>query len=949
MSDVFSLLSKPLRKEIEKTGWKEATEIQKLAFPVILREENALLIAPTGTGKTEAACLPIFELFIRERSKGEFRGISILYITPLRALNRDIFRRLTEIGERLGIKVQVRHGDTEAAVRRMQALHPPNMLITTPETLQAILPGKRMQKHLTSIRWVIVDEIHELATDKRGAQLSIGLERLRNLTGIEFQRVGLSATIGSPELIARFLVGRNRRVKVIRAYEVKEWRVQVESPTATSEDEALARRVLISAGSVRRIRRLCDLVSEHESTLIFTNTREHAEALASRVNVLKPSLRIGVHHGSLSRDIRVDTERAFREGGLKGVVCTSSLELGIDVGSIDFVVQYMSPRQVTKLVQRVGRSGHAIGAKPSGQILAAWPDDLMEAAVIAKFALEEKLESPKIHENALDVLANQIVGIVLDHKRINITDAYNTMIRAMPYETLVKEDFLSVVKQLERERLIRVYGEEMRLGSLKAYRYYFTNLSMIPDVRQYTVLDFIRRRKIGILDQEFIGKNGRPGVDFIMHGQTWKILGLDEERDVVEVEPVEQTLGAIPSWEGEIIPVPFEVAQRVGELRESIAERLRASRDPLEPFNGYPIDAHAAHKAVATIKKHLDEGFPLPTHNRIVIECFENYSIIHACFGDLVNETLSRILGTILSARFGAIIGVQSDPYRIAVIAAHHMDPEVLKRELLELKPEEVSAVLLETLGDTLMFAWRLWHIAKRFGIVERAANFKSTQARMLVNVLRDTSLYRETLRELFVEKLDLENAQKIVQKIHDGEIGIEAVPYRTDYSPLALPLLDRIAPHDLLRPAVPVKAVVDIVKERLANENIRLVCVFCGKYDGVRTVRSLPDKVSCPMCKSTLVAVTYENDTDLRKIVQKKQRKQKLTGEEEKKWLTAWKSASTVQTYGKRAVVALAGRGVGPTTAIRILRRRRKTEDAFYMDIVRAERDYLRTRMFWD
>lgn len=314
-----------------------------------------------------------------------------------------------------------------------------------------------------------------------------------------------------------------------------------------------------------------------------------------------------------------------------------------------------------------------------------------------------------------------------------------------------------------------------------------------------------------------------------------------------------------------------------------------------------------------------------------------------------MNETLSRILGTILSARFGAIIGVQSDPYRIAVIAAHHMDSDVLKRELLELKPEEVSTILFETLGDTLMFAWRLWHVAKRFGVVDRAADFSSTRARMLVNALRDTPLYRETLRELFVEKLDLENTQKMVQKIHDGEIGIEAAPYRSEYSPLALPLLDKIAPHDLLRPAVPVKAVVDIVKERLANENVRLVCVFYGDYDGVRTVRSLSDKIGCPVCKSTLVAVTYENDVNLRKIVRKKLKKQKLTGEEEKKWLTAWKSASTVQTYGKRAVVALAGRGVGPTTAIRILRRRHKIEDAFYMDIVRAERDYIRTRMFWD
>ena len=949
MANTFALFSKLLRKEIQRAGWKEATEIQKLAFPVILRGENALLIAPTGTGKTEAACLPVFELFIRERSKSIPRGISILYVTPLRALNRDIFRRLIEIGRRLGIEVQVRHGDTATGVRRMQALKPPNMLITTPETLQAILPGKRMQKHLSSVRWVIVDEIHELATDKRGAQLSIGLERLREITSTEFQRIGLSATIGSPELIAHFLAGSRRKATVIKAYKSKEWKVVVESPTATAEDETLGKKFLISAGSVCRIRRLFDLVNEHKSTLIFTNTREHAEALASRIRVLKPSLRIGIHHGSLSRDARVETEKEFREGTLQGVVCTSSLELGIDVGSVDFVAQYLSPRQVAKLVQRVGRSGHAIGAKPSGCILAAWPDDVLEAAVIAKLALEEKLELPKIHENALDVLAHQIVGMVLDRRRIAISDAYDVVTRAWPYSTLQSEEFMNIVKQLEREGLIRLNGEATSPKQVKTYRYYFTNLSMIPDVRQYQVFDFIRRRKMGILDQEFVGKNGRPGAEFIMHGQTWRILNLDEEREVIEVEPVDQSLGAIPSWEGEIIPVPFEVAQTVGRLREKIAENLITKMDPLEPFKEYPVDPHAAYKVITTIKKHIEAGFKLPTHNQVVIECFENYAIIHACFGNLVNETLSRILGTVLGARWGTIIGVQADPYRIAVIAPHHLDPEILQRELLELKSEEVATILFETLGDTSLFMWHFWHVAKRFGIVERGADYKSSRARALVRILRDTPLYRETLRELITEKLDLETTQKVVKEIHDSAIKIEVTPYCVECSPLALPLLDKIAPHDLLRPAVPVKAVLEVIKERLDSETVRLVCVFCGNYDGVRVVRALPDRIRCPICKSTLLAVTYGDDVELRKIVCKKIRKHELTREEEQKWLTAWKSASLIQTYGKKAAITLSGRGVGPTTAVRILRRPHKTDEEFYMNIVRAEREYARTRMFWD
>ncbi len=949
MSDVFSLLSKSFREELDKAGFKKPTEIQELAFPVILNKENSLLIAPTGTGKTEAVVLPIFELLLRKRSEEQLKGISILYITPLRSLNRDIFRRLTQIGKNLDIDVQVRHGDTPANVRRMQAVNPPNMLITTPETLQAILPGKRMQRHLSSVRWVIVDEVHEVATDKRGAQLSLGLERLRDVVGLDFQRIGLSATVGSSEPIASFLAGRGGQIRVIKAFEPKEFEIWVESPPTTDDDERLAKNVLLSAGSVSRIRRLINLVEEHRSTLIFTNTREHAEALASRIRVLKPNLKIGIHHGSLSRDIRMETERAFREGELKAVVCTSSLELGIDVGAVDFVIQYLSPRQVTKLIQRVGRSGHLIGAKPSGCILTAWPDDILEGGVIARLALENALETLTVHQNAMDVLAHQIVGMILDKKRVSVSDAFRIVTGAGPYATLALEEFMSVVTQLQRVGLIRLDGDIIKLRLLKAYRYYFENLSMIPDVKQYTVFDFVRRLKIGILDQEFVGRNGKPGVEFIMHGQTWRIISVNEEKMSVDVEPVAQTLGAIPSWEGEIIPVPLEVAQRVGELRWRVAEKIVTSRDPLEALEGYPLDSFASAKVVDAVRRHMEKGFSLPTHNRIVVECFENYAIIHACFGNLVNETLSRVLGTVLSARLGAIIAVQSDPYRIAFIAPHRIDGVVLRKELLELRPEDVKVILSETLSDTSIFAWHFWHIAKRFGIVERNAEYKLLRARTLVDALRGTPVYQEALRELQMDKFDFDKTQRIIQEIRNGKIEVDIIPYGSEYSPFALPILDKIAPQDLLRPAVPTRAVVDVVKERLKTARVRLVCVFKADWEGVYSVKNVPDRIRCPKCNFTLIAAVYEGDTELRKIVDRKIKKQKLTGEEEKKWLTAWKNAGLVQTYGKEAVIVLSGRGIGPTTAARILRKPHKTEEAFYMDIVRAEREYARTRMFWD
>jgi ATP-dependent Lhr-like helicase len=242
VGDVFKGFSRPITAELKRLGLEVPTEIQNMAIPPILKGENTLLIAPTGMGKTEAALLPILELLLRLRGRDKsLRGISAIYITPLRSLNRDIFRRLVEIGEQLGIKIDIRHGDTPPKARKMQALSPPNILITTPETLQAILVGRKMRQHLQSARWVVVDEIHEMASDKRGVQLTLALERLTALTAREFQRIGLSATVGDPAAVGAFLVGKGRSVKILRSEFYRNLSVSVESPTPSKEDETYRR------------------------------------------------------------------------------------------------------------------------------------------------------------------------------------------------------------------------------------------------------------------------------------------------------------------------------------------------------------------------------------------------------------------------------------------------------------------------------------------------------------------------------------------------------------------------------------------------------------------------------------------------------------------------------------------------------------------------------------
>jgi ATP-dependent Lhr-like helicase len=934
---------------LESVGLEEPSDIQQIAIPPILEGRNVLVIAPTGTGKTLACVLPIFNMFIERRSAGETKGISILYVTPLRALNRDIVRRLTDIGKELDIKVQVRHGDTTTSARAAQARSPPEMLVTTPETLQAILPGKRMREHLKGVMWVVIDEIHELATDKRGIQLALALERLEHLTGRSFQRIGLSATVGEEEKVGQFLVGTNRSVTVAKSAELRQVQIGIQYVTPNSEDTKDADKFGLPPTTIARSKRIGEIISDKRSTLVFTNTREQAEAVGSQLRALKPELPIRVHHGSLSREIREEVEKAFHDGSLKGVICTSSLELGMDIGRVDYIVQYMSPRMSTRLIQRIGRSGHTLRGLAQGTIIGAWADDLLEAAVLAANAKASRIEKTIIHDNALDVLAHQIVGIALDLRRAKLSEIYEIIQHCYPYRNFTGEELHDFVKFLDSIRIIRLIDDVVSARFPRTFRYYYENLSVIPDVKRFDVFDFFRKRRIGTLDQGFVSRKCKGGTIFIIHGQTWKIINVNEEKLSVEVEPTAPTLDAIPSWEGEIIPVSYETAQEVGRLRAQIAsaidqpEELRKLREQLQ------LSEDALVKITETITAQMKHS-QLPSDRRIIIEKFENCIIIHACFGSTVNDTLAMILASLLSSKYGVNVATQTDPYRIALICPFKIEPETVALEILKFTPEDVEKILVESLQNSDLFAWRHWHVARRFGVIERKADYKSNRARMLVRAMKQSPVNTETQREVLLEKFDLLTTQETVAKILDREIAVDVVTEKTGMcSPFATPIVDKIIPHDLLRPVVPSKSLTEIVRERLLSETVRLVCIFNGDWDAIRVVDQLGQKIRCPKCGSTLIAATYPRNDQLLKVVKKKKRNSKLTPEEDHLWRQACFSASLVQTKGREAVVVLSGRGVGPTTATRILRKVHRTEEDLYLDILKAEREYARTRLFWD
>ncbi|MEA2032317.1 MAG: DEAD/DEAH box helicase, partial [Euryarchaeota archaeon] len=391
--NAFSLLNAEIQNVLEKTekfSARAPTEPQELGIPLILEGKDVLLIAPTGSGKTEAAVLPVFQKILEAKEKrrnSEEKGFYALYITPLRALNRDMLSRLEQWGVQLGITIEVRHGDTSTYARRRQALNPPDMLITTPETIQAMIPGKRLRENLKLLQYVIIDEVHELANSKRGTQLAVALERMAELAG-DFQRICLSATVGNPEEVAKFFAGCGReKMQVVNTDTVSTKAIEIEvlNPKKTKRDENKAKELGVDPEVIAHVRTIRAAVKKCKSSLIFVNTRRAAEMLASIINKFEPGL-IGVHHGSLSKEIRIDAEDKFKQGAIKGLICTSSMELGIDIGSIELVIQYTSPREVTRLVQRVGRASHFVQKISAGKVIALTPDDIAESLVIARRA-----------------------------------------------------------------------------------------------------------------------------------------------------------------------------------------------------------------------------------------------------------------------------------------------------------------------------------------------------------------------------------------------------------------------------------------------------------------------------------------------------------------------------------------------------------------------------------
>jgi len=621
--------------------------------------KNILVSAPTGATKTLTGFLSILNELVDSAEKGILEDkIYAIYISPLKALNNDISKNLKEpleeiekiAGKELGIRVSVRTGDTTASEKAKMLKKPPHILITTPESLAIVLSSQKFKDHLKSIEWMIIDEIHALAENKRGVHLSLSMERLQHLAPA-LCRVGLSATVAPLDEVAKFLVGPTRDCEIVDVQFIKEMDLQVMSPVQNliTADHGHLHTEMYSL--------IDKLIQEHKTTLIFTNTRAATERVVDHLKHKFPSKyteNIGAHHGSLSKELRHKIEDNLRQGKLKVVVCSTSLELGIDIGYIDLVICLGSPKSVARFLQRAGRAGHKLHSKVKGRIIVLDRDDLVECSVILKSAIEKKIDKLHIPTNALDVLAQQIDGMAIEQVWEE-KELYEVIKKSYCYKDLTKKEFNEILDYLagkfvdleDRYIFAKIWRNEGKVGKRGRLGrvIYMMNVGTIPDESFITVK--IGDQIIGKLDEGFLEKL-KPGDVFILGGSTYQFRfarGM-----VAQVRASVSRPPTVPRWFSDMLPLSFDLAMEIGRFRGLMNEKLnlrKSKKEILKFINDHLyVDQKAASSIYEYFKEQYDYVRKIPSDKKILVEYYsddkEKKVIFHTLFGRRVNDCLSR-------------------------------------------------------------------------------------------------------------------------------------------------------------------------------------------------------------------------------------------------------------------------------------------------------------------
>lgn len=819
----------PLVGEWFFSQFKEFSLPQLYGVLPIHERKNILISAPTGGTKTLTAFLSILNYLVSLAQRQELEDkIYCVYVSPLKALNNDVFvnleRPLTQIqaiAKKQKIKLQdirvaVRTGDTTVKEKAAMLHKVPHILITTPESLAILLSSRRFIEHLKAVEYCIVDEIHALACNKRGVHLSVSLERLHELSVIKPIRIGLSATIAPLDEVARFLVGyensKERDCLVANVQFLKKTDLKVLCPVPSLIDTTASK---MHSGLYSLLDKL---IQDHSTTLIFTNTRSATERVINHLKEMFPKRYledIGAHHSSLSKKLRFNIEQRLREGKLRVVVTSTSLELGIDIGYIDLVLLLGSPKSVARALQRQGRSGHRLHDTSKGRLIVLDRDDLVECAVLLKEAMEKKIDRVHIPQNCLDVLSQHIYGMAIQQKW-DIHKLLEVIKRSYCYHNLSKEDFMSVISYLAGEYALEardVYAKiwydpttkELGKRGKLARMIYMTNIGTIPEESYINVIAARppdrREEKIGAIDEAFLERL-RKGDVFVLGGQKYEFLytrGMNAYVNTSVYRPP-----TIPSWFSEMLPLSFDLALAIQHFRRLLddAFKSKAKESKIKEFIQNYL--YADSNSVDAIYDYFYEQYrysKIPHEKRFLIEHYrdmgKHYAVFHSLYGRRVNDALSRAIAYLVAKAGGRDIEIGISDNGFFLASSEKMQVE---KALKLLKPKNLQELLALAIEKTEVFKRRFRHCAARSLMILRSyKGRKKTAGKMQFKsgfilaaarkVSKDFPILKETRREVLEDLMDIVNACLVLEWIKQGKVKIEITHIELP-SPFALGLV---------------------------------------------------------------------------------------------------------------------------------------------------------------
>ncbi|AWR94516.1 DEAD/DEAH box helicase [Acidianus brierleyi] len=895
-------------KVLYSLGYTKLTPIQRIAIPKIISGKHTLIIAPTGSGKTEAAIIPLFYKIWNSRPE----KISLLYITPLKALNRDLELRLKNLGNALGITIGTRHGDTSERKRKEILKSPPDLLITTPESLQYLIINQKYRDLLSNLKWIIIDELQEMLDEKRGYELSVVISRLKKFNKNKIQMIGLSATIGNIELAKKYL--SDAEVEVAKVDLKKEYDIDLIIPDINDFPKK-AIELNLDPYVISRLEKLKQIIETYKPIIIFTNTRETAEFLASELQALY-NLKVATHHGSLSKDIRINIENNFKQGNLDAIIATSSLELGIDIGNINLVVQYMSPKEVTRLLQRIGRSGHSLNKVSKGIVIPSnYIYDIFECKSIIELSREGYLEQPYIELNALDVIAHEITGMVLEGVR-NKEDILDILKNSVYFRDLSKDELENVVQLLKSSRILKEKDNQL-LPSYRAWKYYY-GTNMIPDsIRSYSVINMANNLELGKLDEDFVAMIDEESI-FVLGGKLWKVVSIEDGK--IFVDRAELKRGILPSWFGESIPVEKEVSERVYSY---LIDAIKGKNYEFDEINDI-------------IQEYKKRGYPELSNNDILVEIINGELIVvHSPFGSKGNNTLGSILSFYLNKIKGIRTSFRNDPYNIVIASVLPISKKDIEETITyvnKLSQIDARNIVIDAIKESPQFKWKLYIEAERFGNID--SNSKEIISSAILRQFSDTIVGEEAAREMLIKNHDL----SVLTEIKKYTWKIVEVP---SPSPLAKEFLDRL----LITESEEAPVMLEVFKRRLLSKEVRVLCMVCGWNKKV-SIEYSPEK--CEKCQSVFLTATFPDDRDSIDIINKNIRGKKLSKTEMKKLKELKIIASLFSQYKKYALIALSARGVGSTNLGKALSKLSEGEESFYQNLFNVEKKFLKNRKYW-